>query len=178
MPEKYTVKITTQAQEQLKEIIHYINYSLQAPGTAMKMLDTLEKEIASLDQFPNRVPLTAEEPWHSQGIHKLPVKNYLVYFWVDEEAKKGSSYRHHLWPQRSAAPAFQFGYELTATLWAFVPGAYSFLLVGVHYHCRSCFKSLSTRIKATATVVAVLSHWVHLVGFFCYGPAKNEVCRG
>ena len=62
--------------------------SLQAPGTAMKMLDTLEKEIASLAQFPNRVPLTEEEPWHSQGIHKLPAKNYLIYFWVDEEAKK------------------------------------------------------------------------------------------
>ena len=88
MPEKYTVNITTQAQEQLKEMISYINCTLQAPGTAMKMLDTLEKEIASLAQFPNRVPLTEEEPWHSQGIHKLPVKNYLIYFWVDEEAKK------------------------------------------------------------------------------------------
>ena len=88
MPEKYMVKITTQAQEQLKEMISYINYTLQARGTAMKMLDTLEKEIASLAQFPNRVPLTEEEPWHGQGIHKLPVKNYLIYFWVDEEAKK------------------------------------------------------------------------------------------
>ena len=58
MPEKYMVKITTQAQEQLKEMISYINYTLQARGTAMKMLDTLEKEIASLAQFPNRVPLT------------------------------------------------------------------------------------------------------------------------
>ena len=48
MPEKYTVKITAQAQEQLREIISYISYTLQAPGTAMKMLDTLEKEIASL----------------------------------------------------------------------------------------------------------------------------------
>ena len=54
----------------------------------MKMLDTLQEEIASLDQFPNRVPLTEEEPWHSQGIHRFPVKNYLVYFWVDEETKK------------------------------------------------------------------------------------------
>ena len=36
----------------------------------------------------NRVPLTEEEPWHSRGVHKLPVKNYLVYFWVDEETKK------------------------------------------------------------------------------------------
>ena len=88
MPEKYAVKITPQAQKQLREIVNYISYTLQAPGTAMKMLDTLEKEIVSLDQFPNRVPLTEEEPWHSQDVHKLTVKNYLVYFWVDEEAKK------------------------------------------------------------------------------------------
>lgn len=54
----------------------------------MKMLDTLQEEIASLDQFPNCIPLTEEEPWHSQGIHKFPVKNYLIYFWVDEETKK------------------------------------------------------------------------------------------
>ena len=52
------------------------------------MLDTLQEEIASLDQFPNRIPLTEEEPWRSQGIHKFPVKNYLIYFWVDEETKK------------------------------------------------------------------------------------------
>ena len=52
------------------------------------MLDTLQEEISSLDQFPNRVPLTEEEPWHSQGIHKFPVKNYLIYFWIDEETKK------------------------------------------------------------------------------------------
>ena len=61
MPEKYTVKITQQAQEQIREIISYIRFTLQAPETAMKMLDTLQEEIASLDQFPNRVPLTEEE---------------------------------------------------------------------------------------------------------------------
>ena len=88
MPEKYTVKITKQAQEQIREIISYVRFTLQASETAMKMLDTLQEEIASLDQFPNRVPLTEEEPWHSQGIHKLSVKNYLIYFWVDEETKK------------------------------------------------------------------------------------------
>ena len=88
MSEKYTVKITQQAQEQIREIVSYIRFTLQAPETAMKMLDTLQEEIASLDQFPNRVPLTDEEPWHSQGIHKFPVKNYLIYFWVDEETKK------------------------------------------------------------------------------------------
>ena len=58
MSEKYTVKITEQAQEHLQEIASYLNYTLQSPGTAKKMLDTLEKEISSLDYFPNRVPLT------------------------------------------------------------------------------------------------------------------------
>ena len=88
MSEKYTVKITQQAQEQIREIVSYIRFTLQAPETAMKMLDTLQEEIASLDQFPNRIPLTEEDPWHSQAIHKFPVKNYLIYFWVDEETKK------------------------------------------------------------------------------------------
>ena len=87
MPETYTVKITSQAQEQLREIVSYIRYTLQSPETAARMLDTLEEEISSLEHFPNRVPLTEEEPWHSQGVHKLPVKNYLVYFWVDEVVK-------------------------------------------------------------------------------------------
>lgn len=88
MTEKYTVKITAQAQEQLREIMSYIRFTLQSPGTALKMLNTLEAEITSLDQLPNRIPLTEEEPWHSQGIHKMVVKNYLVYFWVNEAEKK------------------------------------------------------------------------------------------
>ena len=41
MPEQYTIKVTTQAQEQLREIISYIRFALQSPGTAIKMLDTL-----------------------------------------------------------------------------------------------------------------------------------------
>lgn len=71
MPEKYAVKLTSQAQEQLAEITRYIANTLQAPAAALKMLDTLEEKIASLDQFPERIPLTAEEPWRSRGIHKF-----------------------------------------------------------------------------------------------------------
>lgn len=88
MPEKYIVKLTQQAEGNLREIADYIRFTLQSPGTAAKMLDTLAEEIFSLDQFPYRAPLTEEEPWHSQGVHALTVKNFLVYFWVDEAAKK------------------------------------------------------------------------------------------
>lgn len=85
MGNSYKIKITSQAQSQLKEIARYISATLQSPATAIKMLDTLEKEILSLANLPNRIALTPEEPWHSQGIHKMPVKNYLVYFWINEE---------------------------------------------------------------------------------------------
>lgn len=83
--EQYEVKITEPAQRQLQEIVRYIAEDLQEKRTAIRMLDTLEKEILSLSTLPNRVALTEEEPWHSAGIHKMPVKNYLVYFWVNEE---------------------------------------------------------------------------------------------
>ena len=68
----YEVKLTGKAQRQLQEIVRYIAEDLQEPATAERMLDSMEKE----------------EPWHSAGIHKMPVKNYLVYFWVDEPSKK------------------------------------------------------------------------------------------
>ena len=86
--EQYEVKITEPAQRQLQEIVRYIAGDLQEKRTALRMLDTLEKEILSLSTLPNRVALTEEEPWHSAEIRKMPVKNYLVYFWVDEEQKK------------------------------------------------------------------------------------------
>ena len=78
----YEVKLTGKAQRQLQEIVRYIAEDLQEPATAERMLDSMEKEIMSLSTLPNRVALTTEEPWHSAGIHKMPVKNYLVYFWV------------------------------------------------------------------------------------------------
>ena len=86
--EQYEVKITEPAQRQLQEIVRYIAEDLQEKRTALRMLDTLEKEILSLSALPNRVALTEEEPWHSAGIRKMLVKNYLVYFWVNEEQKQ------------------------------------------------------------------------------------------
>lgn len=81
----YFVKITTQAEEQLRAIVKYISSELKAPKAALSLLDEIESATSSLSQFPQRVVLTEEEPWRSLGIRKMPVKNFLVYFWIDEE---------------------------------------------------------------------------------------------
>jgi toxin ParE1/3/4 len=84
----YTVKVTSQAQEQLAEIFNYISETLQAPSAALHLLNMLESEMASLDTFPYRIALIDEEPWRSYGIRKMSIANFLVYFWIDEEVKK------------------------------------------------------------------------------------------
>ena len=86
--ETYFVKVTTQAEEQMREIVQYIASELKAPKAALCLLDAIEEAISSLSQFPQRVALTEEEPWHSYGIHKMPVKNFLIYFWIDEDNGK------------------------------------------------------------------------------------------
>lgn len=88
MEKTYIVKITNQAEEQLQAIVKYIAYELKAPKATLHLLDEIESATSSLSQFPVRVALTEEEPWRSLGIHKMPVKNFLVYFWIDEESNK------------------------------------------------------------------------------------------
>lgn len=84
----YNVKITTQAEKQLQEIVNYIASELKAPKAALSLLNDMERMISSLSQFPQRFTLTDEEPWRTCGVHKMPVKNFLIYFWIDEENSK------------------------------------------------------------------------------------------
>lgn len=82
---RYEVKLTTQAIEQIQEIVQYISKILFVPETAQKWLDSFQCEIRKLDSMPSRYPLTAEEPWRTKGIRKMPFKNFLVYYLIDED---------------------------------------------------------------------------------------------
>lgn len=88
MMDNYTVKLTRQARQQMREMAQYIAGAFQAPNSALHLIDMLEEKILSLSAFPARAPLVDEEPWHSLGIRKLSVKKYLIYFWIDEDARK------------------------------------------------------------------------------------------
>lgn len=84
---RYTVKLTHQAVAQIGETVHYIADVLLDPETARKWADILQREIGKLDSMPSRYPLTEEEPWHTKGIRKMPVANFLVYYLMDEETE-------------------------------------------------------------------------------------------
>lgn len=88
MDSNYEVKITRQALEQMQEIVHYISKEFLAPEAAENLLDKMEEAIVALSDFPKKNALIDEEPWRSEGVRKTVVKNFLIYYLVDDERKK------------------------------------------------------------------------------------------
>lgn len=82
--EQYQIKMTDHATEQMREAVSYISKVLLAPDVALRWSERVQAEIASLNKMPGRYPLTPEEPWRSEGVHKMPVENFLVYYWINE----------------------------------------------------------------------------------------------
>ena len=88
MAYNYEVKITRQAQEQMAEIVDYISYELFASETANNLLDKMESSIMSLSDFPERYQVIEEAPWKTEGIRKIIVNNFLIYYWINVPDKK------------------------------------------------------------------------------------------
>lgn len=85
MENKYKVHITRYALEQMSEIKQYISNELLAPQAAKDLLASMKKTIVSLESLPFRNPFVVEEKWRKLGIRKVVVKNFFIYYWVDEE---------------------------------------------------------------------------------------------
>ncbi len=78
---------THTARQDLREIYEYIAFTLLVPGTAHSLTDKIMADIRSLEKFPERNPLYKDEPWRSQGVRFMPVKNYLVFYTLKKETE-------------------------------------------------------------------------------------------
>jgi addiction module RelE/StbE family toxin len=83
--DEYEVRVTRQALEQMKEIVHYISYDLMSPAAADNLLDKFKAEILKLSSLPKKYALIEEEPWRTEGIRKMAVQKFLIYYWVDDD---------------------------------------------------------------------------------------------
>lgn len=86
--DEYKIKVTRQAKEHLALIREYIATELQAPIVAKRMLELLKSGMMSLQTMPYRVKLISEQPWCELGFRRIRVKNYYVYFCVDDSRKE------------------------------------------------------------------------------------------
>ena len=85
---EYEIIMTEDAAEDLWELRSYITEVLLSPDTALEYIRTVREEIAKLAAFPARFNPLDDEPWHSRGVRRLLAKNFYVYYWIDEAAKR------------------------------------------------------------------------------------------
>lgn len=81
MSEQYKVHITRYAYSQMKEIRQYITEELLAPDVANSLLTAIREAIGSLQTMLYRHQLVEEEPWRTEGVRCLIVKNFYVYYY-------------------------------------------------------------------------------------------------
>lgn len=77
---EYEVRVTRQALEQIKEIVHYISTDLMALNAAHNLLDKIKAEITKLSSFPKKHALIDEESWRTEGVRKIVIKNFKDYY--------------------------------------------------------------------------------------------------
>jgi plasmid stabilization system protein ParE len=84
---EYNVYVSESAENDLRDIIRYISAQLSAPTTALKMMEIIEEAMAGLSDMPQRCPLVIDDRLSSMGYRKLTVKNYIVFFAINEKEK-------------------------------------------------------------------------------------------
>jgi len=78
--------VTSRAKNDIYEIGRYITTELLAPEAADNLLNDLERQIADLQYMPNRFALVSAKRLAELGIRSVPIKNYTVFYTVDEKA--------------------------------------------------------------------------------------------
>jgi toxin ParE1/3/4 len=81
----FEIEISTQAENNLRNIYEYIAYELQSQENAKGQLNRLKESILGLDQMPERFRAYEHEPWHSRGLRIMSVDNYCVLYIANME---------------------------------------------------------------------------------------------
>ena len=90
---EYKVFIEASAEKDLFGILLYITKTLKQPTTAKRIYAEIKKQIANLRAMPARQKIVEEEPYAAQGVCKLYVENYMVFYVVDDSKKEVHVFR-------------------------------------------------------------------------------------
>ncbi len=83
---KYKIAVSEPAENDLRYIVRYIYAQFSSPTTALKMMDAIEEAIVGLWDMPKKHPLVSDDRLNALGYRKLLVKNYIVFFSIDDKS--------------------------------------------------------------------------------------------
>jgi toxin ParE1/3/4 len=83
----YTLIFASQFKPDVQSCLNYIRKKLEAPMAADKLKAEVKAAYKALKENPHRRPLVQDKYLASKGIHSIRVKNYLMFYNIDEERK-------------------------------------------------------------------------------------------
>jgi addiction module RelE/StbE family toxin len=83
----YQVITTRRALADMDKIHLYISSELFAKQAADELLNEIERQILELKQMPKRYALVSDERLAQLGYRAVAVKNYLVFYTINEPAQ-------------------------------------------------------------------------------------------
>ncbi len=84
---RYSLKLTPKASEDLDKIYRYISEELYSKEAAINLLERIETSIMNLKEFPFACNYVADEFLKNKGYRKLIIDNYIAFYLVNEEEK-------------------------------------------------------------------------------------------
>jgi len=85
---KYSIKLLPRAYRDLDGIYEYIAETLLEPAIAVKLVDSLEETIFSLESVPQRGSLRKTGAYANKGYRQLFVGNFTVVYRVSKAKKR------------------------------------------------------------------------------------------
>lgn len=85
---KYIVEVSETAKEDLKNIIEYLRNELAGEIIADKYKILFKKELKNLENIAGSMPILDESLTGLKNIKKINVKNYIIFYIVNEEKHK------------------------------------------------------------------------------------------
>ena len=84
---EFSYRFTEKANADLDEIVRYIAVELTNPKAASDFADTLHNVINEICTFPESGTIVSNEFVPNPGIRKIPVNNYVVFYFTDFSKK-------------------------------------------------------------------------------------------
>ena len=85
---KYVVEVSKTAEQDLENIISYLRYDLAGDIIADKYKMLFKQKLSDLENLAGSMPVLDKNLTGHKNIRKLNVRNYILFYVIDEEKSK------------------------------------------------------------------------------------------
>ncbi len=85
--DKYNIQLSIKAKDDIKNIVKYIKDELLEPSIDEKYVKLIQKELKSLEYFPQKFAIIDKELIGYDNVRKLIIKNYIAFYRINENKK-------------------------------------------------------------------------------------------